>query len=291
MEKIIITGATGQLGNGVVIELLKKTDAKNISVVVRDPQKAESFKKAGITILKGDYMDYNSLVEAFTGQEKLFFISSSDLNEREKQQENVVKAAIEAKIKHIIYTSFQRKNETESSPIWMLASAHIATEKMIKASGLTYTILKNGLYADFLPTLLGNTITETGTIYLPAGDGKAAFTLRSDLAEGSAEIIIGKGHENKTYEFASDHAYTFTEIASYLSEITGHKISYISPAVDEYKAALAKAGVPEIYIGMFTGSATAIKQGEFALEDNTLSKILGRKCTNLKELLNQVYKK
>lgn len=291
MEKIIITGATGQLGNGVVTELLKKNYASNISVLVREPQKAEQLKKAGITVHTGDYMDYHSMVKAFMGKEKLFFISSSDLNDREKQHENVVKAAIEAKIKHIIYTSFQRKNETESSPIWMLASAHIATEKMIKASGLTYTILKNGLYADFLPALLGDNIAETGTIYLPAGDGKAAFTLRSDLALGSAEIITGKGHENKIYEFGSDHAYSFNEIATFLSEITGKKISYNSPSVDEYKAVLAKAGVPEIYIGMFTGSAIAIKEGEFALEDNTLAKVLGRKCTNLKELLVQVYQK
>lgn len=291
MEKIIITGSTGQLGKGIVAELLKKTDAKNVSVLVRSQEKAEFYKNTGVTVFLGDYMDYESLLKAFKGQDKLFFISSGDLNDRLKQHENVVKAAVEAKVKHIIYTSFQRKNETESSPIWMLASVHIATEKMIKESGLTYTILKNGVYADFLPALLGNNVFENNTIYLPAGDGKAAFTLRSDLAAGSAAILISGGHENKTYDFCADQTYSFNDIANYLSEISGKKISYVSPSLDEYKATLSKEAVPALYIGMFAGSATAIKQGEFDLADVTLSRLLGRKCTSLKDFLAEVYKK
>lgn len=291
MEKVIITGATGQLGTATIKNLLNKVDAKNLSVIVRSPEKAKFFKEKGITIFQGDYTNYQSLTEAFKGHHKLFFISSSDLNDRIAQHKNVVDAAIEANIKHIIYTSFQRKNETESSPIWLLASAHIATEKMIRSSGITYTILKNGLYADFLPSLLGPDPAKTGSIFLPAGNGKVAYTLRSDLAAGSAEVIIGRGHENKEYEFCADKTYSFEEIAGYLSELFGKKIIYIDPSVEEYRETLSKNGVPDIYIGMFTGSATAMKQGEFDFTDNTLSTILGRSCTPLKNFLSEVYKK
>jgi len=286
----MITGATGQLGTAVVNLLLNKTEAKNISVLVRDPAKAESFKLKGVSIYQGDYYDYNSLVKAFNGHDKLFFISTNDMVNRESQQENVVKAASEAKIKHIIYTSFQHKNETGSSPIGMIANVHIFTEKLIKDSGMTYTILRNGLYADFIPVIIGKNVFETGTIYLPAGNGRTAFTLRSDLAAGSVAVMTSKGHENKTYEFCSDQLYTFSEIASMLSQINGKQITYISPSNEEYKATLTKAGVPAPYVAMFAACSEGVKQGEFDFKDHTLSNLLGGKCIDLKQYLNEAYK-
>jgi NAD(P)H dehydrogenase (quinone) len=291
MEKILVTGATGQLGKEVVELLLKKIDAKNLSVFVWDPSKADSFSKAGVQVFKGDYLDYSSLTVAFSGIDKLYFISSSDLKDRVKQHENVVKAAVQAGVKHIIYTSFQRKNETSSSPIFFLAEPHIVTEQLIKKSGLTYTILKHGLYVDFVPSVLGDKVFETGSIYLPAGDGKAAFTLRSDLAAGAVAIITGKEHENKTYEFSADRTYSFAEIATVLSKVMGKEIQYISPDPQEYKDTLSKAGVPDMYITMFAGFSEAIRQGEFDYQDNTLKNMLGRDCSDLFNFFSKIYKK
>jgi NAD(P)H dehydrogenase (quinone) len=291
MEKILVTGATGQLGTQVVQLISDKIDPGSISVLVRDPLKAESLKVKGITIHKGDYVDYSSLVKAFKGIDKLLFISTSDFTNREIQHENVIKAAAETKVKHIIYTSFQRKKDDENSPIAYIANVHILTEKLIKASGLTYTILKNGLYADFIPSLIGDKVKETGRIYLPAGNGKAAFTLRSDLAAGTAAILTGTGHENKTYEFSADKSFSFSEIASMLSEINGKPVEYISPSNEEFIDSLTKSGVPAGYISLFAGFAQVIKQGEFDLPDKTLTNTLGRKCQDLSIFLKDVYNK
>ncbi len=289
MEKILVTGATGKLGTEVVNLLLKKTDPKNISVLVRDTTKAVDFKKAGITIQQGDYGKYNSLLNAFKGIDKLYFISTNAMTDREIQHENVVKAAVEDKVKNIIYTSFQRKNDLENSPISFLTKAHVYTEKLIKESGIAYTILKHGLYTDFLPVLLGNLFFETGSIYLPAGNNKVAFTLRSDLAEGAVEILTSKGHENKTYNFVADKLYNFYDIAIILSQLTGKNITYISPSNEEYKSTLLKAGVPEAYVNMFAGCSEGIRQNEFDFCDKTLSKLLKRECTDIEKYLREVY--
>lgn len=291
MEKILVTGASGQLGKEIANLLLAKVPANNLSVLARDPAKVDDLKKKGVTIHQGDYSNYNSLVKAFSGIDKLMFVSSNDLSNRLSQHENVIKAATEAKVKHIVFTSFQRKNETSTSPIFFLTGEYLASEKLIKASGVTYTILKNGLYADFLPVLLGEKVLETGTIYLPAGNGNAAFTLRYDLAVGAVAILTGKGHENKVYEYCADTAYTFGDIADILSRVTGKSIKYISPNPDEYKKTLLGAGVPEPFVNLIAGSAEAIKQGEFEKTDNTLSQLIGRKCTDLETFLAGVYRK
>lgn len=291
MEKFLVTGASGHLGNEIVNLLLAIVPATNLSVLVRDPSKVEDFRKKGVTIHKGDYNNYDSLVKAFHGTDKLMFISSYDFNNRLAQHKNVIKAAAEAKVKHIVFTSFQRKNETESSPIYFLSGEYIKSEELIKASGLTYTILKNGLYTDFLPVMLGEKVLETGTIFIPAGEGKVAYTLRSDLAAGAVAVLTGQGHENKTYEFCADKAHSFNEVAVTLTHVTGKPIAYVSPTVEEYKKALREAGVEEMIVTLMAGSAEAIKQGEFDRTDNTLSQFIGRDCTDLETFLAEVYKK
>src|SRR5215207_6303175 len=128
MCKILITGATGQLGRAAVDELLQKVNAGDISVLVRDPQKAAELKAKGINVIKGDYNEYASQVTAFKGIDRLYFVSSSDVMNRFAQHQNVVKAAVKAGVGHIFYTSAQRKSEDGSSPIALVADAHWQTD-------------------------------------------------------------------------------------------------------------------------------------------------------------------
>ena len=193
-QKILITGASGNFGKTTIDFLLKKgIPANTISALVRDEAKGADLKAKGISIKIGDYDNYESLVAAFKGIDKLVLVSGTDIVNRGKQQKNVVKAAKEAGVKHILYTSFERKNETETSPIAFLAKSHIDTDNTIKASGMTYTIFRNNLYLDVLPMFLGEQVLETG-VFFPAGETKSAFALRSDLAEATANVLTSEGH-------------------------------------------------------------------------------------------------
>ena len=288
MNKILVTGATGHLGKAVVENLLQRNEASNIAVIARDPAKLENLSQRGVDVRRGDYNDTASLVEAFRGIDKLYFVSSSDLQARGEQQLNVVKAAKEAGVKHVFYTSFQRKDETSASPIAFIAESHIETEKALLASGMKYTILRHGLYSDMLPMYMGEKVIESGVIYQPAGEGKVAFATRNDMAEAGAILLLGKDHENKTYNIAGSELISYHDVARFLSEITGKTITYVSPSAEEFRT-LLKSGVPEMYVNLFAGFAEAIRVGEFAAADPTLEKILGRKLVSVKEFLAGVY--
>lgn len=286
---ILITGATGVLGKETINFLLKKGyPAGNIIALVRDDSKAADLKASGVVTISGNYDNYNSLLSAMKGVEKVLLVSGDDVVKRASQHENVVKAAKESGVKHILYTSFHRKNETETSPIAFVAQSHIHTENIIKSSGLTYTILRNNIYLDMLPVFLGK-VLETGVFY-PAGDAKSAFASRNDMAEATANILAGQGHENKEYNLSNTENISFQDVADILNAITGKTISYLNPDSTTYQKALAEAEVPAEYIGFFAGFAEAIKQGEFASGNTDLEKLLGRKPTSAKEFLTSVYK-
>jgi NAD(P)H dehydrogenase (quinone) len=287
---ILITGATGQLGRATIDFLLKKNFPENkIAALVRDEAKAADLIAKGIELRKGDYHDYTSLIKAFQGIEKVLLISSSDLNDRSGQQINVIKAAKEAGVKHVLYTSVQSKRNTPSF-IPMVVQSHIETEDYLKKSGLVYTILKNTLYADILPAFIGENIFEKG-VNVPAGMGSVPFAPRLDMAEAAANVLFGGSHENKEYVIAADTLYSFADIAEILSGITGKTIKYNDVTPELFIKQRTNEGLPQEYAGFFALFAEAIKQNEFSLKESDLLTLLGRKPTSLKEFLKLVYAK
>ncbi len=288
--KILITGATGQFGAATINFLLKKMPADNLVALVRDENKATELKAKGVAIKIGNYDDYASLVDAMKGIEKVLLISGNDIANRQKQHENVINAAKEAEVKHVVYTSFMRKNETKTSPLGMVAKSHIETDKYLINSGLAYTIMLNNLYADILPMFFGPQVLEAG-IFLPTEDGIAAYATRSDMAEAAANILSGIGHENKKYNIANTENCSMDDAAEILSEIKGEDVEYASPTNKDYVETLVKTGFPQQMANSLVGFCEAIKQEEFATETTDLEILLGRKPTSLKDYFISVYKK
>ena len=288
---ILITGATGHYGATAINSLLQKGIKSNqISALVRNLEKSEDLRNKGVNIKLGDYSGYESLVAAFEGTDTLLFISGTEISTRLKQHENVVRAAKKAGIQHIVYTSFQRRNETDTSPLGLLAHSHLQTEKMIKESGLRYTILKNNLYMDYIPFFLGDKFLETGYIYLPAANGKISPALRSEYAEATASILANpSAHINKAYDFTNVEAYDYREIATFISEITGKDVQYRAPTADEFTQTLVNSGVPMGEIGLMTQFSMAQAQGELDVASTDLENLLGRKPTTLKAYLETIY--
>jgi NAD(P)H dehydrogenase (quinone) len=293
MSKILVTGATGRLGKQVVEALLKKTDAQEISVLVRDSSKAVGLQEQGVNILTGNYNDYTSLVTAFTGINKLYLVSSNDLENRSSQHQQVIKAAKEADVKHIVYTSFQRKTDVPGSALSIVSQSHLDTEAALVASGLTYTILKHALYADVIPDFVGSQVLATQTLLFPAGEGKTAFATTGDMAAGGAAVLLDQSGQfnNRAIDIAGSQAVSWEEIAGIISEITGKQIHYSSPEISSYRASLIQAQVPPVFVNMLAGFAQATAEGQFAEVTGELESLIGRKPVSVAQYLKTLYSK
>lgn len=277
--KIGITGATGQLGQLVVDYAKKSTSPSNIVALVRDPEKA---KDLGVEVRAFDYNKPEALEAQLKGIDRLLLISGSEIGKRVQQHENVIKAAKAAGIKLLAYTSLLH---TDSSPIF-LASEHLPTEKILRASGITYAILRNGWYTENYTQSISQNITA-GAVFGCAGQGKISAAARKDYAEAAAVVLTGEGHEFKIYELAGDESFTLSDLAAEISKQTGKKIVYNNLSEAELVEVLKNAGLPEQMAGAFASIDTHIANG--ALYDNShqLSQLIGRKTTPLSAVVKE----
>ncbi len=287
----LITGTSGNFGRLAAQTFLKNNPDKPLAILARHASKVSDLEAAGAQIRLGDYSDYHSLLQAFSGVERLLFVSSNDMENREMHHKNVILAAKEAGVKHLVFTSFQFKSTATDSPNAALMLVYVATENILKESGLNYTILRNGLYMDILPDIIGPAIQEQKVLYAPAENGAVAFTSRAELAEAAATVLSGTAFVNQTLDLTPAKAVTFAEIASMLSVVLNEKITYVSPSIGQYKTTLTEAGLPEAVVGLFTGIIASIAAGEFEKTTPTLQQILQREPTDVATFLSAHFAK
>lgn len=271
--KIGVTGATGQLGRLVIESLKSKVSAETIVALVRNPEKALDL---GVEARTFDYTKAETLAASLQGVDKLLLISGNELGQRLPQHVAVIEAAKQAGVKHIFYTSILH---ADSSPL-SLAVEHAATEKAIKESGLTYTILRNGWYTENYTGSVKGAI-GAGAFIGNAGDGKIASAARVDYAEAAAVVLVGAGHEGKTYELAGDEAYTLTELAAEISKQSGKTIPYSNLTEAAYAGILKGFGLPDGLAEMLADSDTGASKGGLFDDSKVLSKLIGRPTTAL----------
>jgi Predicted nucleoside-diphosphate-sugar epimerases len=213
---IAITGATGQLGQLVIEELLKTVPASQIVAIVRNPAKAEALSNQGIVVRQGDYTDQAAFTTALNGVDKLLLISSSEVGQRATQHQNVINAAKAAGVKFIAYTSLLH---ADTSPLGLHVE-HVDTEKALAESGVPYALLRNGWYTEnYLAS--APPALEHGVFIGAAGEGKIASATRADYAAAAAKVVSEDGHAGNVYELAGDSAWTLSELAAELSKQSG----------------------------------------------------------------------
>ncbi len=295
MRKILITGASGKLGKSVVKFLAEKIYAKNIAVLLRDKHEEliKQYKSKNFDVRVADYDNLASLKLAFHDIQVLYFVSGNDIENRLPQHKHVVEAAKSAGIKNIIYTSTVRKDDSKTAPLATVVGSHKQTEEWIKASGITYTILKHNLYSEVIKMFIGDKeqLLKSKTIYLPTGLGSVAFAPRNDFAEAAVNILLNlTNYENEILEFNGSEKLNFVDIAATISKIVKVPIEYISLTNSQFVTKMTELDMPVSIIGMLSAFSLGIANEEFDQQSNDLETVLKRKTQPIYEYLEEVYK-
>ncbi|MGW2646817.1 SDR family oxidoreductase [Streptomyces sp. NPDC001393] len=281
---IVVTGATGHLGRHVVEQLLEKVPAQEITAVVRDDAKAADFAARGVKLAVADYNAPETFDGLFAAGDKVLLISGNEFDKGRVQQHRVViDAAKAAGVALLAYTS------APGSLTAALADDHRATEEVLLASGLPYTLLRNGWYHENYTENLAP-VLEHGAVVQAAGDGRVSSAARADYAAAAVAVLTGEGHENTTYELGGDEAWDFAEYAAELSRQTGKEIVYNAVSVEAFAGILTGAGLPGPLASILAGVDASIEKGELVVSSGDLSRLIGRPTTPLAEAVTAALK-
>ncbi|MFB8181579.1 SDR family oxidoreductase [Streptomyces sp. NPDC055966] len=281
---IVVTGATGHLGRHVVEQLLEKVPAEQITAVVRDEQKAADLAARGVRLAVADYNAPETFGSLFAAGDKVLLISGNEFDKgRVAQHKVVIDAAKAAGVALLAYTSAPGTLKAA------LADDHRATEEVLLASGLPYTLLRNGWYFENYTENLAP-VLEHGAVVQAAGAGRISAASRADYAAAAVAVLTGEGHENKTYELGGDEPFGFAEYAAELSRQTGKEIAYTPVTPEVLTGILTGAGLPAPLAGILAEVDASIEKGELVVTTGDLTRLTGRPAQSLAEAVSAAVK-
>ncbi|AUZ88394.1 NAD(P)-dependent oxidoreductase [Arthrobacter agilis] len=280
---IVITGATGHLGRRVVEQLLARgVEPSTVVAGGRNEAALAELATHGVRTARVDYADPSTLDAAFAGAEKILLISGNEVGRRSVQHKAVIDAARKVDAE-LVYTSAPKASTSDL----VLAPEHKATEGLLEGSGLTYTVLRNNWYTENYDDTIRQA-ASTGTILTSAGSGRIASATRGDYAEAAAVVLLSDQYTGEILELGGDEPWNADELAATVSELAGTPVTVNNVSTDEHVAALTGLGVDEGSAGFAAALDANIAAGLLAESDGTLSRIIGRPTTPLKQYVGEL---
>ncbi|MDX6687948.1 MAG: hypothetical protein QOF86_4076 [Baekduia sp.] len=272
---VAVTGATGGVGGRVARRLSDRGVAQRL--VVRDLARAPAVVGADIEEMgPAGYRDQVALSEVLRGAATLFLVSGRESDRRVVEHAHAVRAAVDAGVERIVYTSFLG---AAPDATFTFARDHHATEQLIRESGLAYTFLRDSQYLDYVPLLPGS----DGVIRGPAGDGRIAWVSRDDVADVAAEVLAAGGgeHDGQTYDLTGPEAHTLTWAAEQLSVATGREVTFEDESMQEAYASRAAFDARDFEVDGWVTSYAAVATGEMDVVGDAVPRVAGHPAQDL----------
>jgi len=298
LGKIIVTGASGQFGSAAARMLLERVPAEDLVFLSRTTDKLAEFAEAGAHVRRADFDDPASLLPAMEGGERMLLISTVRVGSRVEQHTAAIEAAKARGVKHVVYTSLLGVR-TPGNPS-VEGFDHIATERMIEASGLAYTHLRDSLYAEAVATAMAIPALLAGHKPENAGRGRAPIVSRDDCVATAVGVLTQDGHANKAYDVTGPEMWTLPDAMALVSEMSGKPIEVELVDDESMFAYFDSLGVPRkasdvvpdgpipwASEGMVT-FGQSIREGFMDIESDDVERITGRKPRTLRSVCEQL---
>jgi NAD(P)H dehydrogenase (quinone) len=291
--RIIITGASGCFGRAATDLLLERLPAADLILMSRTPEKLADRAERGAVVHHGDFDDRVSMEKAFASGEVMLLISGVKVGHRIQQHRNAIEVAKAAGVRRIVYTSFIGSTAQNTAAV---NQDHYGTERLLKQSGLDWTILRNGFYVQSILDATAPLALRTDRWVSAAGDGKVSFVDRDDCVRCAVEVLITPGHQNRTYEINSGELWSFRETAALVSDVAGKPVELVEVSDEELYAHFDRLGIPRQALNEFSidgyifcsddmvSFEHAMRNGHFAVPTSDIERIIGRRPRRLRDL-------
>lgn len=277
---VAVTGASGNLGRKVADLLFDQLEPSEVVLLTRTPDAIAAYAERGAVVRRADFDEPASLVDAFSGADRVLLISALDFERRVGQHRAAIDAAKTAGVRHVVYTSIPKP---EGNPA-AAAPSHLATEVAARESGLRWTFLRNSLYSDFQVPVVARAI-ESGQLVTSAGEGRVAYVSRADCAAAAAAVLVQDGHEGQVYEVTGPEAIGQQDLAALAAELGGRPVEVVSVDDDALVAGMIANGVPEAAAPIVLSFVVAAREGFLDGVSSAVDDLTGKPPTSLREVV------
>lgn len=279
-QLIGVTGASGALGGRVAARLAAAGATQRL--IVRDAARAPQLDGADVRAAPGGYADRAGLAEALTGVHTLLLVSAAESETRVDEHRSAVAAAADAGVGHVVYLSFLG---AAPDATFTLARDHDATEAAIRATGLPFTFLRDSLYADFVPGMVG----ADGVLRGPGGSGRVAPVARDDVADAATAVLLDPAaHADATYDLTGPEALTLAEACAVMADFSGLPLRYHAEELQEAFESRMDPDVADFEIDAWVTSYLAIREGELDVVSPAVRALTGHEPLGLREVLERL---
>jgi NAD(P)H dehydrogenase (quinone) len=284
-EKIIISGASGQLGSLVIEELLaRKVAPEDLILVSRTPttDHLQAYAARGASVRFGDFTEPASLDTAYAGGTRMLLISiNGGGGSRPELHKAAIDAAVRAGVKHIAYTSYVNADKNETST---LAIDHLRTERILQESGVAWTLLRNQIYANGLVDQAIQIVRDGGLVtHTP--DAAVAYVTREDCAAAAAAVLTTPGHENRAYNITGPDSIGPRELVALATELSGKRVELMPLTEQQYREQLAASGMAEAAVNGTISFAAELDSPHLREPSDAVADLTGRPATSVRQLL------
>lgn len=225
-DRIIVSGASGNLGGLVVDELLAGgVRPRQLILVSRTPEELTKYSDRGASVRFGDFTKPESLPAAYAGGTRMLLISVGATGgvTAPALLKRAIDAAKAAGVKHIAYTSYVGITRGDMTG---RAADHAAAEAALKASGVQWTMLRNSIY---MHGLIGQAqrMVADGRAAIPPNERPIGYVTREDCARAAAAVLTTPGHEGKAYDITGSELIGVRQTAAAASAVTGKNIDVV----------------------------------------------------------------
>jgi uncharacterized protein YbjT (DUF2867 family) len=275
--KILITGATGNVGSAV-LDNLGTTDV-GLRALAHDESKARSLRDRGVEAIVGDFLQPETLSPALEGVGTVLLVTPIH-PEQVTQASNVIKAAKESGndlriVRLSVHQAFHQAPARNSRQ-------HAEIEDELASSGLPYTLLRPTTFMQ--NTLMAaRTVASEGRIYQPFKDGRLGMIDARDIGEVAAKVLTEEGHEGEVYTLTGPAAISFYDVAQALSEVLGKEVSYVPIPLEKAKEAMLDMGLSEWRADVLIEYAKAHSEGYSDFTTKDVERLTGHPATSYKE--------
>ncbi len=297
MTKIVITGASGQYGRSLTDKLIALGRARDLVLITRSPAKLADRTAQGCEVRYGDFDKPETLGAAVRGADKMLLISGTRVGARVAQHKAAIDAAASEGVRHIAYTSFIGIDDPANPA--EVRHDHIETEKLIRASGMAWTMLRDAHYADAMIVMAGPGVMQMRQWVSNAGDGREAMVWREDCVECALAVLTGEGPEGQVYNITGPQLQTFAEVTAIMAEVTGVPLDYVAVDDDGQYAIFDAMGIPrrpvdDQYVGGIPWNSDdmvtfgqAIRDGFLEICSDDVERLTGRPARSVRQMIEE----